>query len=52
VLSEETTNTNFLVLGLTRPGLEPTVYYTRGEHPNYYTTDAVHMLMQNNAQEK
>jgi hypothetical protein len=23
---------NFIVLGLTRSGLEPTVYHTRGEH--------------------
>jgi hypothetical protein len=28
VLSEEATNTNFMVFGLTRPGLEPTIYTT------------------------
>ena len=41
VLSGEATNTNFIVFGLTRPGLEPTIYRTRGEHDNYYATDAV-----------
>ena len=41
VLSEEATNTNFKVVGLTCPGLEPTIYCTRGEHANHYTTDAV-----------
>ena len=44
VLSEEATNTNF-VLGLTRPGFEPTIYRTRGEHANYYATDAVPSLI-------
>ena len=39
--SQETTHTNFIVFGLTWPGLEPTIYHTRGEHVNYYTTDAV-----------
>ena len=28
-------------IGLTRMGLEPTIYHTRGEHANHYTTDAV-----------
>ena len=41
VPSGEATNTNFKVFGLTRPGLEPTIYRTRGEHANHYTTDAV-----------
>ena len=41
MLSEEATNTNFIVFGLTRPGLEPTLYRTRGEHANHYATDAV-----------
>ena len=30
-----------LVFGLTRPGLEPTFYRSRGEHANHYATDAV-----------
>ena len=30
-----------LVFGLIQPGLEPTIYRTRGEHANHYTTDAV-----------
>jgi hypothetical protein len=41
VLSGEATNTNFIVFALTRPGLEPTIYCTRGEHANHYATDAV-----------
>jgi hypothetical protein len=44
VLSGEATNTNFIVLGLTRPGFEPTIYRTRGEHANHYTTDAVLLI--------
>ena len=32
MLSGEATNTNFNVFGLTRPGLEPIIYSTRGEH--------------------
>ena len=40
-VSGEATNTNFIIFGLTRPGLEPTIYRTRGEHANHYTTDAV-----------
>jgi hypothetical protein len=38
MLSGEATNTNFIVFGLTRSGLEPTIYCTRGEHANHYTT--------------
>jgi hypothetical protein len=41
MLRREATNTNFIVFGLTRPGLEPTIYRTRGKHANHYTTDAV-----------
>ena len=37
----EATNTNVMVFGLIRPGLKPTIYQTRGEHANYYATDAV-----------
>ena len=43
VLCEEATNTNFIIFGLTRPVLEPTIYRTRGEHANYYATDAVEL---------
>jgi hypothetical protein len=32
---------NLIVFVLTRPGLEPTIYRTRGEHANHYATDAV-----------
>ena len=31
----------FIVFGLTRSGVESTIYRTRGEHSNHYTTDAV-----------
>jgi hypothetical protein len=44
VLSAETTNTNFIVFGLTQPGLEPMIYHTQGEHANHYTTDAVFLV--------
>ena len=37
--SGEATNTNFIVLGLTWSGLEPTIYHTPGKHANHYTTD-------------
>ena len=45
MLSWEVTNTNFIVFGLTRSELEPTIYPTRGEHANHYTTDAVGKLL-------
>ena len=41
MLSGETTNANFIVFGLTRSVLGPTIYRTRGEHANHYTTDEV-----------
>jgi hypothetical protein len=41
LLSGEATNTNFIVFGLTRPWIEPTIYRTRGEHANHYVTDAI-----------
>ena len=31
----------FLVFGLTRSGLEPKIYHTRGKHANHYTSDGV-----------
>jgi hypothetical protein len=37
----EATNTNFIVLGWTRSGLEHTTYHTGGEHANHYATDVV-----------
>ena len=44
MLSGEETHTKFIVFGVTRPGLEPTNYRTRGEHANHYGTDAVRVL--------
>ena len=41
MLSGEATNTNFVVFDWTRSELELTIYCTRGEHANYYATDAV-----------
>ena len=42
MFSREATNINFLVFGLNRPGLEPTIYLTRGKHANHYATDVVY----------
>ena len=36
MLSGEAANTNFMVVGLTRPWLEPTINRTHGEHANHY----------------
>ena len=44
MLSGEATNTNFIIFGLTRLGLEPMIYRTLGEHANHYATDAVHII--------
>ena len=41
MLSGEATNTNLIVFGLTRLGLEATIYHTPGEHANHYATDTV-----------
>jgi len=41
MLNKEAANTNYIIFGLTRLGLEPTIYHTRGQHANYYTTNAV-----------
>jgi len=42
VLSGEATHINFIVFGLTRSWLEPTIYRTR-EHANNYTIDAIYL---------
>ena len=44
VLSGEATHTNFIVFDLSRSMLKPTIYCTRGEHANNYTTDAVYKI--------
>ena len=36
-----TTNTNFIVIDLTLPGLEPTIYRPRAELANHYVIDVV-----------
>ena len=41
VISDEATNTNFIVFYLIRTNLERTIYRTRGSNSNHYTTDAV-----------
>jgi hypothetical protein len=41
MLSGEAINTNLIGFGLTQSGLKPTIYHTRDEHANHYTTDAV-----------
>jgi len=41
MLSREATNTNFTDFGVTRTGIEPTIYRTWGEHANLYNIYAV-----------
>jgi len=41
MVSGEATHTNCIVHGLTRSGLEPTIYRNRGEHANNYTTEVI-----------
>jgi hypothetical protein len=36
--------TNIIVFSLIRQGLEPTTYRIRGEHANYYMTNAILMV--------
>ena len=43
VLCGEAANTNFIIFGSTRFGLEPMIDCTPGEHANRYTTDAVNI---------
>jgi hypothetical protein len=38
VLSGEAANANFIIFGLTQPGLKLTIYHTQGKHANHYTT--------------
>jgi len=39
-------NTDFIVFGLIRPGLETMIYHTRGEYAKHYTTDAgFHLIL-------
>jgi len=45
MLSEEATNINFIVFGLTGPGLEPMIYCTLGEQANHYAADAVPSIL-------
>jgi D-alanyl-D-alanine dipeptidase len=44
MLIGEAINTNFIVFGLTRSGLESTIYRTQGKHANHYSTDVVNIL--------
>jgi hypothetical protein len=41
VLSGEATNSNGIVFGFTRSGIEPTIYRTQNEHIYHYITDSV-----------
>ena len=41
LLNGEAANTNLIVFNFTRPGLKLTIYHTRGEYANHYTTDAI-----------
>jgi hypothetical protein len=42
MLTEEAANTNFIVVGLTGPGLKSTIYHNKGKHASHYTNDAVY----------
>jgi hypothetical protein len=44
-LQRKPTDTNIIVFGLTRPGLVPTIYHTRGEHGSHYNIDAVQLFI-------
>ena len=44
VLTREAKISICIVFGMTRPGLDPTIYSTRGEHSNHYATDAVRII--------
>jgi hypothetical protein len=39
MLSREATISNFIIFGLTRPGLKPMIYHTRGKHTQAIVTD-------------
>ena len=41
----EAANTNCIVFGLIGPWFETTIYRTRDEHANHYTTDAVSYVL-------
>jgi len=41
MVSREAANANSIVIGSTRPEIKPTIYHTRDENANHYTTDAV-----------
>ena len=45
MLYGEPENTNFIVFGLTRPGLEGTIYRNWGERANRYNTLAVNFFL-------
>ena len=46
-LAEKQQISILLSFGLTRPGLEPTIYHTRDEYTNHYTTYADPLAMKN-----
>jgi len=41
VLGGQAANANFIVFGVAQPGLEHTIYRSRGEQTNHDTTDSV-----------
>ena len=41
MFSGEAANTNFIDFWMTRPGLEPTIYHTHGEHVSHHNVDTV-----------
>ena len=45
MLSGEATHTNFIIVILTRSGLESMICRTRGEHVSHYSIDAVMKIL-------
>jgi hypothetical protein len=45
MLTGHATNANSIVLGLTRPWLEPTIYHTRCQHADHNTIDVVSLVL-------
>ena len=52
ILSGKATDTNFIDLGLNRPGPELTIYRTQCQHANHYTIDEVGICVIMNQNER
>jgi len=45
MLRGEAANTNFIILSLTHPAIEPTIYCTQSEHPDHHIAEVVKKVM-------